>query len=106
MRNIRTFESFINEEEDADILFTGAGKNYALYMFDTSVENFSGEVRDEDGQCVYKIDKKTLESGAMQTPDDVTGLRKFMIEKKKIGETDVIEMSHDTSSHTTNQTRY
>lgn len=105
MKRIKTFESFAMENfDDPDSSFVADGSTYQLYMFDQTVENFSGEVRSPDGQCVYTIDKKTLDDGAMQTAEDITGLRKFLIEKKKLKETDVIEMAQSAPVQTANQT--
>lgn len=106
MKRLKTFESFTVENfNDPDLEKTGgSGNTFQLYMFDVSPEGFSGEVRDGDGKCVYTITPKTMEEGGMSTPDDVTGLRKFLIEKKKMAETDVIEIAQSAPVQTANQT--
>lgn len=106
MKRLKTFESFTVENfADPDLEKTaGSGNTYHLYMFDNSTENFSGEVRDGDGKCVFSVTPKILEDGGMSTPDDVTGLRKYLIEKKKMSETDVIEIAQSAPVQTANQT--
>jgi hypothetical protein len=104
MKRLKTFESFIVENfaDPYPEKTGGSGNTYYLYMFDSSTEGFSGEVRDGDGKCVFTITPKILEDGGMSTPDDVTGLRKYLIEKKKkLSETDVIEIAQSAPVQTT-----
>lgn len=91
---LKTFESYMHEDYDAQPQGDqqqSNGKVYYLFVFDPSPDSFSGEVRDADGKCIMTLDAKTFDDGAMQHADDLTGLRAFLIGKKKLGELDVVE---------------
>lgn len=97
--HIKTFESFVWEDYDGD----GANPGGKTYLFvvtnDTgNPDDFEAEVREQEGKVIYKVTAKDMSAGAMQHPSDMTGLRKYLIEKKRIKELDVIEPAESTSA--------
>lgn len=76
MEFIKTFESFDKQP-----------KQFLFYLLNDGPE-FKAEVRDVDGKTIYTIDRKRLERGVMKSPSDLSGLRDYLISKKKIDQVD------------------
>jgi len=101
MQYLKTFESF-EEDPDENPLHKPENKPQTYIFFTRSEEgeDLVGAVEDEDGKTICEVDQTFLDNGIMQTAMDVSGLRAYLTDKKKIKEQDILTvdgMSADPS---------
>lgn len=88
--HLKTFENFqemeLNPNKVSDL-------KPAVYLYVITNENgqdFEAEVRDEAGRCILQIDADFIDKGNMDHKDDLSGLREYLISKKKIRQNDEV----------------
>ena len=78
MSYIKTFENFDVQP-----------KKYLFYVIKNTATEFEAEVRAEDGDVVYKLDKEKVErKKLMSNESDMTTLRAYLVKIKKLSEQD------------------
>lgn len=103
MRHIKLFEDF-DQDPDLDPTVDQANKQkvYHLFILSKEGEDLDAEVRDEDGKSICKVDQEFLDDGRMQHENDISGLRDYLIDKKKIKQQDVVTLA-DSGQHDTGE---
>ena len=87
MKTFENFDSDLNEEPEYDPV----DKPDTFILFILSNDGaFDAEVRDQDGKSICKIDQEFIDNGIMQQESDLTGLRTYLIDKKKIRPQDIL----------------
>lgn len=91
MLYMKTFENFdqnIDGDEETEENFDKPDTFVLFVLSDDG--DFSAEVRDESGQTICKVDQSFLDNGIMQQESDLTGLRTYLVDKKKIRQQDLL----------------
>lgn len=84
MRHIKLFEEFdMAPREDKP-------GSFVLIVRSGEGQDLEAEVRDEDGKSICVLDQGFLDDGVMQHANDVSGLREYLIGKKKMKQQDVL----------------
>ena len=90
MHYLKMFENF-DEDPNAEPEYDVVDKPETFILFILSADgDFKGEVRDEDGKTICVVDQEFLDNDIMQAESDLTGLRTYLIDKKKIREHDLL----------------
>lgn len=83
MQYIRTFESF-----DQSMSGREKPETFILFVRSAEGEDLEGDVQDPDGKVVLELGQSMIDDGVMQHAADVSGLREYMISKKKMRQQD------------------
>lgn len=90
MQHIKLYENF-DEDPNAEPEYDPVDKPETFILFVLSADgDFKGEVRDEDGKTICTVDESFIRDGIMQTESDLSGLRAYLVDKKKIREQDLL----------------
>lgn len=91
---LKTFENF----QEPDMNNDDKSETYLYVIHNDDEHDFQAEVRSESGKCILDVDKKMMDDGHMDHKDDLSGLREYLIDKKKIRQHDEVTMSEMTNN--------
>ena len=92
MRHIKLFEDF-----DTDFDMNNKPEVFVFIIHSGEGQELEAEVRNEDGKSIYTIEQKILDDGIMQHINDISGLREYLIDKKKINQQDILSIGNTTT---------
>lgn len=71
---------------------------YVLFIRSKEGDDLAGEVRNEDGKIICNVDQGFIDDGVMQHPKDLSGLREYLTDKKKMKEQDILNINGEADS--------
>lgn len=102
MQHLMTFENYgFNATIDPDHDEKIKSNIHILYVYCSLPGALKGSVRGQDGSNIIDIDQSFIDKEIMHSWNDVTGLREYLIKRKKIKPTDIINIDGCLTADTT-----